>query len=44
MKKYESPEFLLTKYQVDESIAVEVSGMYTEENGDHNTFDEMFGN
>ena len=44
MKKYESPKFLLTKYEVDESIAVEVSGMYTEESGDHNTFDEMFGN
>ena len=44
MKKYESPEFLLAKYEIDESIAVEVSGVAGDTNIDNDSFDNMFGN
>ena len=44
MKKYENPEMTATKYELDESIAVEVSGVAGDTNVDNDSFDNMFGN
>ena len=45
MKKYVTPELLLTKYEIDESIAaVFVSGTADVGNIDTDNFESMFGN
>ena len=44
MKKYVSPELLLTKYEVDESIAaLSISGPAGENITDKDSWENMFG-